>query len=65
MFKNKKKIKKIRLKRIFIYLIYCNSHSGAARAGVDNLTKSLAVEWAPNGIRINAVAPVCSVVYEQ
>lgn len=34
-------------------------HTGAARAGVDNLTKSLAVEWAPSGIRINAIAPVC------
>ncbi|CAD5121788.1 DgyrCDS10264 [Dimorphilus gyrociliatus] len=37
------------------------SHSGAARAGVDNLTKSLAVEWAPNGIRINSVAPGSSI----
>lgn len=33
------------------------AHTGAARAGVDNLTKSLAVEWAPHEIRINAVAP--------
>uniref|UniRef100_A0A914WYQ4 Peroxisomal trans-2-enoyl-CoA reductase n=1 Tax=Plectus sambesii TaxID=2011161 RepID=A0A914WYQ4_9BILA len=33
------------------------SHSGAARAGVDNLTKSLAVEWAHSGVRVNAVAP--------
>lgn len=33
------------------------SHTGAARAGVDNLTKSLAIEWARQGIRINAVAP--------
>lgn len=32
-------------------------HTGAARAGVVNLTKTLAVEWAPFGIRINAVAP--------
>ena len=32
-------------------------HTGAARAGVDNLTKTAAVEWAPHGIRVNAVAP--------
>mmetsp|Transcript_9481 Transcript_9481/g.35189 ORF Transcript_9481/g.35189 Transcript_9481/m.35189 type:complete len:276 (-) Transcript_9481:71-898(-) len=33
------------------------SHTGAARAGVINLTKSLAIEWAPYNIRVNAVAP--------
>lgn len=33
------------------------AHTGAARAGVDNLTKSLAVEWSKYNIRINAVAP--------
>ncbi len=33
------------------------SHTGAARAGVENLTKSLAIEWASYGIRVNAVAP--------
>jgi citronellol/citronellal dehydrogenase len=33
------------------------AHTGAARAGVDNLTKTLAVEWARFGIRVNAVAP--------
>jgi NAD(P)-dependent dehydrogenase (short-subunit alcohol dehydrogenase family) len=32
-------------------------HTGAARAGVDNMTKTLAVEWAPHGIAVNAVAP--------
>jgi citronellol/citronellal dehydrogenase len=32
-------------------------HSGAARAGMVNLTQSMAVEWAPLGIRVNAVAP--------
>ena len=32
-------------------------HSGAARAGVGNMTKTLAVEWASSGVRINSVAP--------
>lgn len=33
------------------------SHTGAARAGVENLSKSLAVEWASSGVRVNSVAP--------
>ena len=33
------------------------AHTGAARAGVVNLTKSLALEWAKNRILVNAVAP--------
>ncbi|XP_045134680.1 peroxisomal trans-2-enoyl-CoA reductase-like isoform X3 [Portunus trituberculatus] len=33
------------------------AHTGAARAAVENLTKSLSVEWAEDGVRINAVAP--------
>lgn len=33
------------------------AHTGAARAGVENLTRTLAVEWAAEGIRVNAVAP--------
>ncbi len=32
-------------------------HTGAARAGVDNMTKTLAVEWSQFGVRVNAVAP--------
>ena len=30
---------------------------GAARAGVENLSRSLAVEWASDGVRVNSVAP--------
>ena len=33
------------------------AHTGAARAGVENLTRTLAVEWAVHGLRVNAVAP--------
>lgn len=33
------------------------AHTGAARAGVENLTKTLAIEWAASGVRVNAVAP--------
>jgi NAD(P)-dependent dehydrogenase (short-subunit alcohol dehydrogenase family) len=32
-------------------------HSGAARAGVVNMTKSLAYYWARHGVTINALAP--------
>ncbi len=32
-------------------------HTGAARAGVENMTKTLAIEWASQGIRVNACAP--------
>lgn len=32
-------------------------HSAAAKAGVLAMTKTLAVEWAPHRIRVNAIAP--------
>lgn len=32
-------------------------HSGAARAGMVNLTKTAAFEWASRAVRVNAVAP--------
>lgn len=32
-------------------------HTGAARAGMDNLTKTAAWEWGPYQVRVNAVAP--------
>jgi len=33
------------------------SHVCAAKAGVDMITRTLALEWAPEGIRINSVIP--------
>ncbi|CAM9807131.1 unnamed protein product, partial [Choristocarpus tenellus] len=32
-------------------------HSGAARAGVENMSKTLAIEWVGSGVRLNCVAP--------
>jgi citronellol/citronellal dehydrogenase len=32
-------------------------HTGAARAGVENFTKTLAIEWATHNVQVNAVAP--------
>ncbi len=33
------------------------SHVGAAKAGVDMLTRNLAVEWGGDGIRVNSIVP--------
>jgi len=33
------------------------AHTGAARAAVENLTKTMAIEFAENGVRVNCVAP--------
>lgn len=37
------------------YLLQC--HVGAAKAGIDNLMKNLALEWGKYGIRSNSIAP--------
>jgi NAD(P)-dependent dehydrogenase (short-subunit alcohol dehydrogenase family) len=33
------------------------SHVGAAKAGIDNLMRNLALEWGPYGIRANSIVP--------
>ena len=33
------------------------AHYAAAKAGVQNLTRTLAMEWAPHGILVNCIAP--------
>jgi peroxisomal 2,4-dienoyl-CoA reductase len=32
-------------------------HGAAAKAGVDAITKTCAVEWGPYGVRVNAIVP--------
>lgn len=36
---------------------YAQAHAGAAKAGVDNLMRNLALEWGPYGIRSNCIVP--------
>jgi 2,4-dienoyl-CoA reductase [(3E)-enoyl-CoA-producing], peroxisomal len=33
------------------------AHAVSAKGGIDALTRTLAVEWAPYGVRVNAIAP--------
>lgn len=33
------------------------AHAAAAKAGIDSLTRTLAVEWGPSGVRVNGLAP--------
>lgn len=40
------------------YMPYTHqAHAGAAKAGIENLAKNLALEWGPFGIRVNTVVP--------
>lgn len=56
-------LKKTRGSVIFIsagqaFLAYhAQCHVGAAKAGIDNLMRNLALEWGPYGIRCNSIAP--------
>ena len=34
-----------------------SAHNASSKAGIEALTKSLAIEWAPYGIRVNSIAP--------
>jgi peroxisomal 2,4-dienoyl-CoA reductase len=33
------------------------AHAGAAKAGIEHLTRTLAKEWGPHGVRVNSLAP--------
>lgn len=32
-------------------------HANSAKAGIDAMTKTLAVEWGPHGVTVNSIAP--------
>ena len=36
---------------------FFQAHACAAKAAIDSLTRTLALEWGANGIRVNAIAP--------
>ena len=46
-----------KLKLIQAYLYYFQLHAGAAKAAIDGMTRHLAVEWGPQNIRVNNIAP--------
>lgn len=41
----------------FLYTALVQSHASAAKAAVDSLTRTLALEWGEFGIRTNGIAP--------
>lgn len=40
-----------------LYGVIMQVHAGSAKAGVDNITKTLSVELGPQKIRVNGIAP--------
>ncbi len=42
---------------VYIYDALSQVHAGSAKAAIDAMTRHLAVEWGPNNIRVNCIAP--------